>query len=224
MEEKTFGPDSTNTSNQGCHWASLHKEWESVQGHGLHIHYSECNFSLQDHSHKHTHTHSGPVTVSPWTFPPQLVLLPVWKQISNPGSESTKGPQSVGDASTVSSVQRVTTCCLGGAEVGQGGTSLPWLTLKTSERWYRQASLSALSRGPAADDLGHSGKCSPARCGGMQLSCEEWWTVWPGKQSDLHILCFIQGRPRCCRWVSLGKHLPCKRLWQRVGFTLQRKL
>lgn len=138
MEEKTFGPDSTNTSNQGCHWASLHKEWESVQGHGLHIHYSECNFSLQDHSHTHTHTQVLSLCLPEHSlrslccclFESRSVILDQRVQ---------RDPRALVMQALCPVSSAYPTCCLGGAEVGQGGTSLPWLTLKTSERWYRQS-------------------------------------------------------------------------------------
>lgn len=67
-------------------------------------------------------------------------------------------------------------------------------------------------------------KCWPARSRGMWLSCGEWWigSVWPGEQTErlslplLLLLCLICGRPRCLRWVLLGKHLPSERLWRLV--------
>lgn len=168
--------------------------------------------------------HTGPVPVSPWTFPPQLVLLSFESGSVILDQRVQRAPECWW---CKHSIQRLPHCSplsqtLPGVWGGTGSTIAavphPEDCRLPDERCYWQGTAACLIRCRGLrlmtwDTVGRrSGKCWPSHCGGMQLSCGEWWigSVWPGEQTQgllLPCYCalFVEGHVASgeYRWVNI---------------------
>lgn len=176
-------------------------------------------------------THTGPVAVSPWTFPSQLVLVPIWKRLSNPGSDSTKGPR-VLVVQALCPVRTPLLSLLPHAAPGGWGGDREEPPKTTNRRWYLQTASVLCFRVLLMmtwDTVGRR-KGWTDHCRGMRLSRGEFWirTVWPREQTEGLLLprytycaVFREGHVATgeYRWVNIylvNASAPCDPKWVEI--------